>query len=116
MRRTGREFIGRWRIVHMDLWDKDYRDLVMPAYLLVERGGTGEFQFGTVAGGIDHRTEDRDGRKVLEFSWEGQNDNDPGCGRGWAALDGARLIGHLYIHLGDDSGFVARRTKSRAPA
>ena len=31
-------------------------------------------------------------------------------GRGWAVLGTAgRLVGHLFIHKGDDSGFVAER-------
>jgi hypothetical protein len=30
--------------------------------------------------------------------------------RGWASLGTAgRLVGHFYIHLGDDSGFVCER-------
>jgi len=32
----------------------------------------------------------------------------PARGRGWAALGGAgRLVGHIFIHRGDRSGFVA---------
>ena len=33
------ELIGRWRIVEADLWDRDYLDMVEPAYL--EIGGDG---------------------------------------------------------------------------
>jgi hypothetical protein len=45
-----------------------------------------------------------------EFSWEGFDDGSPACGRGWAALGTAgRLVGHIFIHKGDDSGFVAER-------
>ena len=37
-------------------------------------------------------------------------ENDPACGRGWAMLGTAgRLVGHFYIHNGDDSGFVCER-------
>ena len=34
----------------------------------------------------------------------------PASGRGWATLnpDGT-LVGHIYFHLGDDSGFRAER-------
>ena len=46
--------------------------------------------------------------KVL--SWEGFDDGIAASGRGWAALGGAgRLVGHIFIHKGDDSGFVAER-------
>lgn len=34
-------------------------------------------------------------------------ENDPACGRGWAAIGTAgRLVGHFFIHNGDDSAFV----------
>jgi hypothetical protein len=57
-------FAGRWRIVEMDVWDKDFLDLVETA-----------------------------------------------SGRGWVVLGTAgRLVGHFYIHNGDDSGFVCDRT------
>lgn len=52
----------------------------------------------------------RDGSACTEFSWEGNNDNDPGNGRGWATFGtAARLVGHIFIHGSDDSGFVAER-------
>ena len=52
----------------------------------------------------------RDGSACAEFSWEGFDDNEPACGRGWVMLGTAgRLAGHLYIHKGDDSGFVCER-------
>jgi hypothetical protein len=32
------------------------------------------------------------------------------CGRGWVILGTAgRLVGHIFIHNSDDSGFVAER-------
>ncbi len=44
---------------------------------------------------------------VPEFSWERHDENDPACGRGWVTIGTAgRLVGHFYIHNGDDSGFV----------
>jgi hypothetical protein len=46
------------------------------------------------------------GRASVEFSWQG----DEVSGRGWAVLaDDGSLQGHLYFHLGDDSGFRAVR-------
>jgi hypothetical protein len=40
----------------------------------------------------------------------GDDDNDPSCGRGWVMIDTAgRLVGHFYIHNGDDSAFVCER-------
>ena len=41
---------------------------------------------------------------------KGNDENDPACGRGWAVIGTAgRLVGHFYIHNGDDSGFVCER-------
>ena len=34
-------------------------------------------------------------------------------GRGWAKLDNDELHGLIVIHLGDESGFVAKRAKSQ---
>jgi hypothetical protein len=108
--RTPEEFVGYWRITEMEVWDVDYLDLVVPAFIEFDREQMGQFQFGTVRGWLDCRFGERDGAVAVDFSWEGENDNDPGCGRGWGALRGDRLEGRLYIHRGDDSAFVASRT------
>jgi hypothetical protein len=109
--RTPELFVGYWRIIEMEVWDRDYLDLVVPAFIEFDRDQMGQFQFGTVRGWLDCRFEERNGVSRVDFSWEGENDNDPGCGRGWAARQGDRLEGRLYIHRGDDSGFAASRTE-----
>lgn len=59
---------------------------------------------------LDVRYGSRDGAACAEFSWEGFDDGSPASGRGWAALGTAgRLVGHIFIHKGDDLGFVAER-------
>ena len=100
-------FLGPWRIVHMEVWGQDYLDLVVPAHITFDKDGMGKFQFGTVKGWLDCRFDKRDGNPLVEFSWEGQSDTDPGCGRGWAILTDDGLEGHLYIHSSDDSSFKA---------
>ena len=101
-------FAGRWRIAEMDVWDSDYLNLVEPAYIAFEGANDGSFVFGTVKGWLDVRYGSRDGSACAEFSWEGFSDEDPACGRGWAAVGTAgRLVGHMFIHNSDDSGFVA---------
>lgn len=104
-------FVGRWRITDMENWDEDYRDLVVPAFIEFSRNGQGAFQFGTVEGWLDCRFGERDGLPLAEFSWDGQNDNDPGCGRGWVVLRAGCLEGRIFIHCGDDSSFEARPEK-----
>ena len=108
--RTPERFVGYWRITEMAEWDAEYLDLVVVAFIEFDREQMGQFQFGTVRGWLDCRFGERDGGPLVEFSWEGENDNDPGCGRGWGGLRGDRLEGRLYIHRGDDSAFVASRS------
>jgi hypothetical protein len=109
-------FLGSWRITHMDEWAPDYLDLIVPAFITIEPGTAGSFQFGAVTGWLDYRVvTTRDGAR-LEWSWQGSNDSDEACGRGWAVIDGAVLRGRLFIHASDDSGFVAVRPPSAIPS
>ncbi|WNV82628.1 hypothetical protein [Umezawaea sp. Da 62-37] len=99
---------GRWRIVEMDQWDQDAIDLVEPGFITFTRDGTGEFGFIAVNGWMDCRWSKRDGQPFVEFTWEGNDEMDPASGRGWAVLaENGTLTGHLFIHLGEDSGFRA---------
>ena len=41
------EVIGRWRIVEADQWDRDYLDLVDPAFIRFDRDGYGELAFAS---------------------------------------------------------------------
>jgi len=100
-------FAGRWRIVEMDLWDNDFLDLVEEAHLIFRGAADGEIVFGAIRGELDVRYGSRDGSAVAEFSWQGHDDAAEASGRGWAMLGTAgRLVGHFFIHKGDDSGFV----------
>ena len=104
-------FAGRWRIVEMDVWDKDFLDLVETAHLTFKGAADGEIAFGALKGFVDIRYGTRDGSASAEFSWEGNDENDPASGRGLVVFGTAgRLVGHFYIHNGDDSGFVCDRT------
>lgn len=102
-------YLGKWRITEMELWDKEYIDLVAPGHFIFNKDGLGHFQFGTVEGEIDYRIEEVGGINRIEFSWEGQSEYDPVSGRGWASIDGEELVGRLYFHLGDDSWFKAKK-------
>lgn len=101
---------GRWRIVEMDLWDREAIDLIGPAFIEFGKDRTGRFRFIAVEGCMDCRDAERDGRPGVEFTWDGSDECDSANGRGWAALeeDGS-LRGRIFFHLGDDSGFRAVR-------
>jgi hypothetical protein len=51
----------------------------------------------------------------VEWSWEGGAgaDGTPMTGRGWAKFMADELRGTIFVHLGDDSGFVAKKAKAQ---
>lgn len=100
-------FAGRWRIVETDVWDNEFLDLVEPAHITFSGSEDGEIVFGALTADLDVRYGSRDGSACAEFSWQGFDDGEETCGRGWGTFGTAgRLVGHFYIHKGDDSGFV----------
>jgi hypothetical protein len=108
-------FTGLWDIVSMSEWDEDYINEEVQAFIEFEDNGTGNFQFGYVSGYMDWRPTTRDGKPAPEWSWEGGDgaDGTPLTGRGWAKLEGDELQGMIFIHLGDESGFVAKKAKAQ---
>jgi hypothetical protein len=103
-------FAGRWRIVEMDVWGGDFLDLVEEAHLTFQGKSDGEIAFGALRGILDVRYGTRDGGACAEFSWEGRDENDPSCGRGWVMIGTAgRIVGHFYFHTAEDSAFVCER-------
>lgn len=46
----------------------------------------------------------------MEWSWVGVDENDEVSGRGWAIVNGDKLDGRIFIHRGDHSAFLARRS------
>ena len=106
---TGNPFLGHWRITDTELWRREALDLLAPAFVRFEDDRMGGFQFIAVRGGLGCRFSERDGVPMVEFSWEGDDEGDARCGRGWAFLRDGRLEGRFYIHGGDDSWFVATR-------
>ncbi|MDP9440650.1 MAG: hypothetical protein M3P34_00385 [Actinomycetota bacterium] len=99
---------GRWRIIEMELWDQDAIDLTGPAFIEFGPDNAGSFRFIAVEGSMDVRPSHRDGLAGVEFSWDGYDEGERTTGRGWATLgsDGT-LMGRIFIHLGDDSSFLA---------
>lgn len=98
---------GRWRIVETDLWDQGAVELLGPGLIEFGDDQMGSVSFIAVQADIDYRHVNRLGRPATEFTFDG-NDGHPINGRGWAAIeeDGS-LVGRIYFHLGDESGFRA---------
>lgn len=107
-------FSGKWRITGMDLWDKEDFDLLGPAYIRFDKNRTGAFRFIAVEGWMDCTYGKQEGKPFVEFSWEGNDECAPACGRGWARLEeDGTLSGHIFFHQGDDSGFRAVRSTGK---
>jgi len=105
-RRAASSLIGKWRITEMDLWDKDYLDMVEPAYIEFKRNGLGEFKFGCVACGIDCDVSSDD----AEFTFQGHDEMDEVSGSGWVELnEDGTLSGEISFHLGDEATFKAQK-------
>src|SRR2546430_995121 len=105
--------LGKWRIIEMEQWDRDYIDLVVPGHITFEKDDEGSFQFGVVEGWLDCRIEHAQGVERVEFSWQGTSEMDSVCGRGWATIRDGELHGRLYIHGSDDSSFRAQKLTAR---
>ena len=104
------KFEGRWHIYEMELWDEEYFNEEVQAYIQIGADGTGEFQFGYVSGGLDGKVVKYSSEDRFEFSWSGSDEMDPANGSGWVKIkDKDTIEGEFRIHLGDDSTFLARK-------
>ena len=85
------------------MYEWDEIDLAGSAHITFSGKDHGELAFLAVDADLDVRYGSRDGAACAEFSWEGFDDGTAASGRGWAAFGGAgRLVGHIFIHKGDD--------------
>jgi hypothetical protein len=110
-------FLGNWRIIETELWDREDLDLVAPALLSLKPKGVGQIAFIAIEAQLDYRVVMRDGLPGIDFSFQGFDEGDEVIGRGWAILQGEQLQGRLFFHQGDDSSFVAQReTHRKSPA
>ena len=104
-------FEGTWHIYEMEMWDEDYFNMEVQAYIEIRPDNLGNFQFGLVSGYLDGYLEAESGKERFVFTWEGQDEMDPMTGSGWIKLKGKNeAVGLIKLHLGDRSGFKARRT------
>jgi len=106
------DFTGTWHIYEMELWDEDYFNMEVQAYIKIEPDNFGFFQFGLVYGDIDGRIVDYADSKRFEFTWEGNDECDPMSGSGWVRIKEKDVLeGEFRIHLGDSSTFLARKAE-----
>jgi hypothetical protein len=106
------KYIGKWRIERMELWDPDYIDLVVQGHVTFKRANKGSLQFGAIDCDLDCRIETFGSVELIQFSFIGEDEGDTVSGRGWALIgrDG-RLMGKILFHFGDESQFLASKSK-----
>jgi hypothetical protein len=106
------QVIGRWRILESDVWDRDYLDLVEPAFINIDRGGRGVLAFGVVNASLDLEYS----QTIVFFTFNGFDEGDEVSGAGSAELleDGTLEI-EIAFHLGDEAVLRAKREDSSTP-
>jgi hypothetical protein len=108
------KYEGVWHILEMDMWDEDYFNMEVHAYIRIGSNGIGDFQFGLVSGGLDGEVVKTGNLERFEFTWEGQDEMDPASGSGWLKLSGrGKARGKIKFHLGDSSEFLAIRVEAQ---
>jgi hypothetical protein len=91
------------------VWEPAALNEFGPAHLTFGPGRRGELGFIAISASVDYRIGTRDGSPIVEFTWAGDDDGSPTSGRGWARRVGQGLVGHFFVHDGDDAKFVAER-------
>ena len=84
------------------MYEWDEIDLGGSAHITFSGKDHGKLAFLAVDADLDVRYGSRDGVACAEFSWEGFDDGSAASDRGWALGGAGRLVGHIFIHKGDD--------------
>jgi hypothetical protein len=102
-----------WHIYEMSMWDEEYFNMLVQAYIEVNEKGFGNFQFGLVVGDIDGVIVKEASDEKFEFTWSGSDECDEASGSGWLKLiDENTVEGNIKLHYGDCSTFMARRANN----
>jgi uncharacterized protein YndB with AHSA1/START domain len=107
-----RKYEGLWHITARELWDKDYLNMEVQAFIRITRDGGGAFQFGRVCGQSDGEVVETAAGERFAFTWEGNDEGDPASGSGWLEMTAKNeLEGKLTIPHGASSALAVRRAK-----
>ena len=105
-------FTGTWHIYEMEMWDEDYFNMEVQAYINIQSNNQGDFQFGLVSGSLDGDLETLGLSERFSFTWEGQDEMDEASGSGWMQLVSEDEVeGFIKLHWGDSSIFKAKKAK-----
>ncbi|MCP3460758.1 hypothetical protein NLN62_10635 [Bradyrhizobium sp. CCGUVB23] len=93
----------------MDKWDSESRDLDEETPLTFNGKSVGEIAFGALNGFLDVRYGPVTVQPARSSHAKGTTRMTPSAVRMGYDRQAERLVGHSYIHNGDDSGFVCQR-------
>jgi hypothetical protein len=82
MKKIPNPYLGRWRILEMEQWDKDFIDLTGEGHITLQKKDRGELRFGAVECDLDCRIEKVGELERIEFSFVCQDEGDEVFGRG----------------------------------
>ena len=106
------DFVGNWQIYEIEKWNECSFNIGIQPYIEIDFNNQGEFQFGSVTGGLDGQIVVDAGKQRWEFTWEGSNELEPVSGSGWVRVKEPDLLeGELRIHQGSRSKFLAKRAE-----
>jgi hypothetical protein len=103
-----KKFIGEWRITVLAGFDSEYLDLCGTAIIKISPGGIGRMNFGAVEIELDCKMDDLN-EQILRFSFEGVDEGDPICGRGYCLNENREIRGRIFHHCGDEIDFKAQK-------
>lgn len=98
--------IGKWEIQEVANMDMDDIEALGKTFFNIESDQSGEFRFALLEGNIDYRAGEKSGRTILEFSWEGFQNEHHSSGRGFLTNQDKLMIGKLLIHKGEELSFI----------
>lgn len=107
-------FVGTWYIYEMEMWDKNYFNVEVQAYIYINKNGGGHFQFGLVSCELNGRIVDCNGKECFKFTFEGNDECDHTSGSGWIELKNKdKIEGEFRFDFGDSSAFSAHNTTKK---
>jgi hypothetical protein len=101
---------GKWQITKMsDFAQKDV-DMETKAFMVVQTGGSGSFQFILVEGEACGEFSQTHEGSLFDFTWQGNDECDEASGDGWIrSIDGKSAEGSIWFHCGDTHRFQAKK-------
>lgn len=104
------EFEGVWNVYEMEMWNEEYFNMEVQAFIKINHDGKGEFQFGLVTGNFIGKVIEQNNNEKFTFKWVGTDELEPVNGIGWIEIINEDLIeGEFIFYDGEESKFKARK-------